>query len=99
MEHLVVPNFVLDPDGRVMIRNRACERLTGLPASEVVGTREHWRGFYDQPRPCLANLVPQGASAEALYAELAQHSSDPRALTAENWCVIAPTRLATLSGR
>jgi diguanylate cyclase (GGDEF)-like protein len=88
MEHLVVPTFVLDPDGRVMIWNRACERLTGLPASEVVGTREHWRGFYDQPRPCLADLVLQGASGEALYAELAQHNSDPRALTAENWCVM-----------
>jgi PAS domain-containing protein len=88
MEHLVVPTFVLDPDGRVMIWNRACERLTGLLGSEVVGTKEHWRGFYDEPRPCLADLVLQGASGEALYAELAPHTSDPGALTAENWCVM-----------
>jgi diguanylate cyclase (GGDEF)-like protein len=69
-----------------MIWNRACERLTGLRASDVVGTKEHWRGFYDAPRPCLADLVLQGASGELLYAELAPLKSDPGALSAENWC-------------
>ena len=86
MQHLVVPTFVLDADGRVMIWNRACERLTGLQASDVVGTNEHWRGFYDAPRPCLADLVLQGASGELLYAELS--FSDAGALRAENWCVM-----------
>ena len=86
MQHLVVPTFVLDADGRVMIWNRACERLTGLSASDVVGTKEHWRGFYDAPRPCLADLVLQGASGELLYAELSP--SDAGALKAENWCVM-----------
>ena len=51
MEHLVVPTFVLDADCRVIIWNRACERLTGLKASEVIGTREHWRGFYRRTAP------------------------------------------------
>ena len=32
MELLVVPTFVLDVHGRVMIWNRACEQLTGVPA-------------------------------------------------------------------
>ena len=86
MQHLVVPTFVLDADGRVMIWNRACERLTGLSASAVVGTDEHWRGFYDAPRPCLADLVLQGASGDLLYAELS--FSDAGALKAENWCVM-----------
>ena len=40
MEHLVVPTFVIDADGRVLIWNKACERLTGFSASEVVGGRE-----------------------------------------------------------
>ena len=46
MEHLVVPTFVLDADQNVLIWNRACERLTDIPAAEVVGTRNHWRAFY-----------------------------------------------------
>lgn len=93
MEHLVVPTFVLDADCRVLIWNRACERLTGLKASEVIGTREHWRGFYEEPRPCLADLIAQGRTAEidALYADHDHAGED--AITAhgrkaENWCVM-----------
>lgn len=40
MEHLVVPTFVLDAAGHV-IWNRACEILTGVPGSEVIGTDNH----------------------------------------------------------
>jgi diguanylate cyclase (GGDEF)-like protein len=100
MEHLVVPTFVIDPDCRVIIWNKACERLTGLKASEVIGTQEHWRGFYDSPRPCLADLLALGRTAEidALYAE--HDHADENAVSAhgrraENWCVMprAGTRL------
>ena len=100
MEHLVVPTFVIDPDCRVIIWNKACERLTGLRASEVIGTREHWRGFYDSARPCLADLIAQGRTAEidALYAEH-DHAGDDaieaHGRKVENWCVMpqAGTRL------
>ena len=93
MEHLVVPTFVLDADCRVLIWNRACERLTGVKAAEVLGTREHWRGFYDTPRPCLADLIAQGRTAEidALYAEH-DHAGEEAIVAhgrrAENWCVM-----------
>ena len=93
MEHLVVPTFVLDAECRVIIWNRACERLTGVKADEVNGTREHWRGFYDEPRPCLADLVAQGRTAEidALYANH-DHAGEDAILAhgrrAENWCVM-----------
>lgn len=88
MDHLVVPAFALDVDGRVIIWNRACERLTGLPASEVIGTKDHWRGFYDSPRPCLADVVLSGISSDRLYANLSPVDAVPSALTAENWCVM-----------
>ena len=48
---LSIPVFVLDTDARVMIWNRACEQLTGVPAHEVLGTGDHWRSFYEQRRP------------------------------------------------
>ena len=57
MQHLVVPTFVIDPKRRVVIWNRACERLTGVAASEVIGTTQHWRAFYEHRRYCLADLV------------------------------------------
>ena len=90
MEHLVVPTFVLSPDCRVLIWNRACERLTGIPAGDVIGTPEHWRGFYDTPRPCLADLVAQGRLREVdeLYEQHGATYAIHHGLSAENWCVM-----------
>jgi diguanylate cyclase (GGDEF)-like protein/PAS domain S-box-containing protein len=61
---LSIPVFVLDTAGRVMIWNRACEGLTGVAAHEVLGTLDHWRSFYEQRRPTLADLVLQNRSAD-----------------------------------
>lgn len=51
------PTFVLDREHQVIIWNRACETLTGLPAADVVGTDMHWKGFYPEKRICLADIV------------------------------------------
>jgi diguanylate cyclase (GGDEF)-like protein/PAS domain S-box-containing protein len=90
MEHLVVPTFVIDRDGRVIIWNKACERLTGVPAMDVLGTREHWRAFYDAERPCLVDLLLRNQEAEAvsLYAAHSDVVSTRNGLSAENWCVM-----------
>ncbi len=52
-----VPTFVLDREHRVSHWNRACAQLTGVPAQEMVGTKEPWRGFYATARPVLANII------------------------------------------
>jgi diguanylate cyclase (GGDEF)-like protein/PAS domain S-box-containing protein len=93
MEHLVVPTFVLDAECRVIIWNRACERLTGIPAAELIGTREHWRAFYGEPRPCLADLIAQGRTEEIdkLYTDWDHAGRDAvpaHGRRAENWCVM-----------
>jgi diguanylate cyclase (GGDEF)-like protein len=90
MQHLVVPAFVLDAQRRVIIWNVACERLTGVAASEVVATSEHWRAFYEMPRYCLADLVALGETAELsdLYIDHTIPSDGSFGLRAENWCVM-----------
>ncbi|MBB4200605.1 hypothetical protein CCR94_18280 [Rhodoblastus sphagnicola] len=90
MEHLVVPTFVIDRDGRVIIWNKACERLTGVLAIDVLGTREHWRAFYDVERPCLVDLLLRNQEAEAvsLYAAHSDVVGARNGLSAENWCVM-----------
>ncbi|MES2947712.1 MAG: diguanylate cyclase [Pseudomonadota bacterium] len=90
MQHLVVPAFVLDPQCKVLIWNIACERLTGISGAEVIGTSDHWRGFYDTPRPCLADLVAQDRAADIhdLYAQHEKVEANNRRLYAENWCVM-----------
>ena len=92
MASLSVPVFVLDTHARVSIWNRACEQLTGVSASEVLGTDDHWRSFYDQQRPTLADLVLQGRR-EGSAGATAPRSDDgpapvagPSGLSLESWC-------------
>lgn len=88
MEHLVVPTFVLDAEHRVLVWNRACERLTNVLASEIVGTRDHWKAFYESPRPCLADLVAEGNYDDiaGLYSVHDDPSQPANGVHAENWC-------------
>src|SRR5580698_5610567 len=89
MQHLVVPTFVLNPRRQVVIWNRACERLTGVRASEIIGTNQHWRAFYETKRYCLADLVALGRP-DKLATLYSQHAvpEDGLGFSAENWCVM-----------
>ncbi|WP_229262484.1 sensor domain-containing diguanylate cyclase [Duganella radicis] len=88
MELLVIPTFVLDINGKVIIWNLACERLTGVAAWEVLGTSDHWKSFYEEQRPTLADLVIQGRAADLhrLYRQHARRNDTDNNLCAENWC-------------
>jgi PAS domain S-box-containing protein len=52
-----IPEFVIDSDHRVLFWNRALEEYSGIAASQVVGTTDHWKAFYPSQRPCLADLI------------------------------------------
>ena len=49
--------FAIDADHRITCWNAGMERLTGVPASERVGTGEHWAPFYEKKRRILADLI------------------------------------------
>jgi PAS domain S-box-containing protein len=55
-----IPAFVIGRDHRVLYWNRALEHLSKIPAAEIVGTSDHWRAFYLEKRPCLADLLVDG---------------------------------------
>ena len=90
LQHLVVPTFVIDADRRVVVWNRACERLTGVAAIEVLGTRNHWQAFYEEDRYCLADLVALGRQdlIGDLYSEFVAAKDDSVGSSAENWCMM-----------
>jgi diguanylate cyclase (GGDEF)-like protein/PAS domain S-box-containing protein len=90
MQHLVVPTFVIDPQRRVVIWNHACERLTGVTASEVLGTSLHWQAFYEEQRHCLADLVAleRPDKLAELYSQYLVRSEHGMGFSAENWCVM-----------
>ena len=88
MQYLVVPTFVLDEQGKVLIWNKACERLTGLSADKLIGTQNHWMAFYESARPCLADIFIQHREKEMARLYLAHQSDgqDSHGIHAENWC-------------
>ena len=57
LDALSLPAFVVDIEHKVVAWNTPCELLTGVAAGDVIGTQDHWKAFYDAPRPCLADLV------------------------------------------
>ncbi len=57
IQHCAVAIFAIDKDHQVICWNKACERLTGIKAHVVLGTKRHWRAFYDTERPCLSDLI------------------------------------------
>jgi PAS domain S-box-containing protein len=64
-----VPILVLDAKHQVTHWNAACESLTGVNASEVIGTRQQWKAFYSESRPIMADIVIDGdlEKLETLY--------------------------------
>jgi methyl-accepting chemotaxis protein len=83
-----VAAFILDRAGRVAAWNDACASLTGLAAADVIGRSDHWKGFYLNERPCLADIVLRGdgASGASLYAARGGQNETSGAQKAENWC-------------
>ncbi|QSA98916.1 sigma 54-interacting transcriptional regulator [Methylococcus sp. EFPC2] len=94
LQHMPVAAFVLDARHRVVIWNKACEQLTGIAAAEMLGTNGHWRGFYTEERPCLADLLLDDSLGDA--AGLYELSRDGIAGSAtrhtENWCLMPDGR-------
>jgi len=52
-----LPAFVIGKDHQVVYWNKALEEMSKIKANEVVGTKEHWRAFYREQRPCIADLL------------------------------------------
>ncbi|MGZ4960864.1 MAG: sigma 54-interacting transcriptional regulator [Methylomonas sp.] len=88
LQHMPVSAFVLNAKHQVVIWNKACEQLTGLKAEEMVGTDQHWRGFYTQKRPCLGDLLLDRTLGEvsSLYEHARDFSPYSDIYHTENWC-------------
>lgn len=78
IDGIAVATFVIDAGHRVTHWNRACAALTGLSAGQMLGTTEQWRAFYPEERPCMADLVVEGAIEERVaqfYGSKRYHTS------------------------
>jgi signal transduction histidine kinase len=66
IEGYPVGTFVIDKDHLVTHWNRACEAISGISASDIVGSDEAWRAFEKAKRPLLADMVMHDIDEGAL---------------------------------
>ena len=94
LQHMPVSAFVLNAQHQVIIWNKACEQLTGLEAAQIIGTRQHWRGFYTEKRPCLADLLLDSTlgDMDRLYEQASDFNSQTDICHTENWCLMPDGR-------
>jgi len=73
-----IPAFVIGKDHRVIHWNKALEEMSRIKSEEIVGTSEQWKAFYNEERPCMADvlvnetveLVPQWYSGKYIKSPL-----------------------------
>ena len=61
-----VPSLVIDQQHRVTHWNTACESMTGIKRSEVLGSQDGWKAFYPEKRPLLAEMIVDGVDEATL---------------------------------
>ena len=87
LKNLSVATFVIDGERRIVAWNYACEELTGIPASEMLGTDTPWKAFYPGKRPVLADMVIDDSLGElsTIYSSCIRTQSATEGLHAEGW--------------
>jgi len=61
-----IPTFVLNKDHIVTHWNKACEKLTGFSADEIVGTNKHWVPFRSEARPIMVDIIVEQMKEEEI---------------------------------
>jgi len=87
IENSAVPTFVINSKHEVIIWNKACEELTGIKAAEMIGTNNHWKGFYVHKRPHVADIVVDRTpgSMPDYYGNYKKSAFAEEGLQAEGW--------------
>jgi diguanylate cyclase (GGDEF)-like protein len=66
LDSIAMPAFALDATHTITHWNRAIEKASGYPASDMIGTNLQWKPFYEGPRPTMADLIVEGGRNEEI---------------------------------
>jgi PAS domain S-box-containing protein len=52
-----IPTLVIDRDHVITHCNKAYERFKGIPAQNMIGTKNQWMTFYSAPKPVMVDFI------------------------------------------
>jgi len=61
-----IATLLIDSNHIITHWNKACEKLTGISAAEIVGTQKAWSAFYAEERSLLADLIVDEATEKEI---------------------------------
>lgn len=86
IQNSAIPTYVIDKNHKVIVWNKACEKLTGARATDIVGTDGHRRAWHHSARPALVDRVVAGDMTAAPYYSVYEDSElVPGGRHAEIW--------------
>ncbi|WP_406657380.1 PAS domain S-box protein [Methanolobus sp. ZRKC2] len=104
----LIPMFVIAKDHTVLYWNEACENITGIPATEIVDSKDLWKVFYREKRPLLSDLIvdDQTELIQSYYGQIKIDSSSKESAyevqdylpTIDKWLLFSAAPLKDKSG-
>lgn len=87
IQNSTIPTFVLDSQHNIIIWNIALEKLSGMKAANLLGTKNHWQAFYDHERPCLSDFIIDNKTGQmsAMYSTYSKSELLSEGLHGEGW--------------
>lgn len=79
--------FVLDSNHQVQVWNKACEKLTGFSRTDMIGSDNHWKAFYEKKLPTLADVVLDGdfSKLPECFTNVSRSTHNPNGYKVEGW--------------
>ena len=82
-----IPTFVIDSNHKLLVWNLACEELTGIKSTDILGTDGHMDAFYDKRMQTLADIAIDENFEElaSRYSIISESLLIPNGWHAEGW--------------
>ncbi len=63
-----IPTFIIDKNHVVIYWNQTFEKISGISADQIIGTKDAWKAFYKKRRPVMADLIIDGVDQKTFWA-------------------------------
>lgn len=74
VQGISIPTLVIDNNHVIIHCNKAYERFKGIPAAEMIGTKNQWMSLFSKPRPVMMDFIVDQVPEEEILAHFGSHA-------------------------